>query len=279
MIRIIQKIVLILAIVGLYSPVSEVFADINNSGVKVKWGYIGNISPVRWGQLDTKFALCSKGNSQSPINIDRKFKKLNADLQIHYQPAPMRIVDDGTTNLFINSTQTIINDGHGIQLNFPADGPKETIQFNGVKYHLVQFHVHSPSENTLSGQAFPMEIHFVHQSDDGKIAVIGVFVKTGKANPVLQSLIDHFPKDEGVEHTLQGVRINPLDLIPEQRSFYYFAGSLTTPPCTEGLQWIVMPQPIMASSAQVLMFRNAAGGENARPVQRLHKRKIYYSAK
>ncbi|VVC76651.1 Carbonic anhydrase [Aquicella siphonis] len=277
--RISRVFVLILAMAGLCFAAFEARADMNDSSVKVKWGYIGNNGPVRWGQLNPAFALCSKGQSQSPINIDKKFKKMDSDLEIHYQPAMMRIVDDGITQLLIKSTQTVINDGHGIQLNFPRNGARETIRFGGVDYHLEQFHMHSPSENTLNGQAFPMEIHFVHQGDDGKVAVIGVFVKAGKANPVLQNLIDHFPSDEGIEHSLQGVQINPVDLLPERRAFFYFSGSLTTPPCTEGLQWIVMPEPITASSAQILLFRNAAGGENARPVQPRHKRKIFYSEK
>jgi len=254
------------------------YADINDSGVKVKWGYIGNLGPERWGQLDPGFAACSKGKSQSPVNIPKKVKALPGALAIKYLPASVGIVEDGATDLLLNGTHTIIDDGHGLQINFHDKQNQETITVNGKDYHLVQFHIHTPSETEWHNQTFPMEIHFVHQSDDGTAAVIGVFVNGGEANKTLQKIIANVPKDKGIDHPLENDQINPGDLLPAQQDYYSFMGSLTTPPCTEGLQWIVMAKPITASPAQIVKLRQANGGVNARPVQPLNKRVVSFSA-
>src|SRR5579885_685780 len=253
------------------------YADVNESGIKTSWGYKGNNGPERWGQLAPAFIQCAKGKAQSPISIVKKVNKIPGSLVINYQSSPVSIKYDGNTSLMIGSTQTIINDGHSMQINFSHGQANENIKLNGVEYRLVQFHLHSPSENELRGQNFPLEIHFVHQGSDGKVAVIGVFVKGGAANPVLENMIKQFPNDKGVEHPVQG-SINPADLLPVKRDYYSFMGSLSTPPCTEGLQWIVMSDTITASQSQILLFRKAMGGSNARPVQPLNKRVINYSA-
>jgi carbonic anhydrase len=170
----------------------------------------------------------------------------------------------------------MINDGHSIQVNFPAKDIKETLTLAGKPYRLVQFHLHSPSENQWHGRSFPMEIHFVHQSSDGQLVVMGVFVNAGKQNTTFQQLMDHLPQSQGTSFLISGVSVNPANLLPTQRDYYEFDGSLTTPPCTEGVHWIVMAEPITASPAQINSLRNAAGGANARPVQPLHHRTISY---
>lgn len=253
------------------------FAEINESGIKVKWGYSGEIAPDKWVTLNPEFALCEKGKAQSPLNINREYRTILNALTIEYQAAPMVIVNDGTLSLQIGNSQVITNDGHGIQLNFPTDGPKETIMIHGNEYRLLQLHIHTPSENTLNGKSFPMEIHFVHQGKNGRSAVIGVFVKSGKANAALQNMIDHFPKDHSVEHLISSERINPMSLMPGKQNYYTFFGSLTTPPCTEGLQWVVMANSITASPEQIKLFNDASDGNNARPIQPLNGRKIYLS--
>lgn len=255
------------------------FAEVNDSGIKVKWGYTGEIAPEKWGQLSPEFALCGKGKAQSPVNISREYRTILSALSIDYQAAPMIIEDDGVTSLQMGNTQVITNDGHGIQLNFPVDGPKETIMMHGNQYRLLQFHIHTPSENTLNGKSFPMEIHFVHQGKNGQIAVIGVLVRSGAANATLQNIISHFPKDHGVAQTISGERINPMNLIPEKQNYYTFVGSLTTPPCTEGLQWVVMANSITASPEQIKSFSEVVEGNNARPIQALNGRKIYLSVR
>lgn len=252
------------------------YAELNDAAVKVQWGYKGNTGPIHWGELSSDFAVCSSGKTQSPIDIPRKTMKQIESLEIHYEPAPLVIMDDGPTELMIGKNQTIINDGHGIQVNFKA-ADKEFITFNQQQYHLVQFHFHSPSENAWHGQAFPLEVHFVHQGPDGQLAVIGVFIKGGASNPAIEKIVSHLPSEEGKAFPIKDEAINPLDLLPSDRRLYSFAGSLTTPPCSEGVHWFMMAEPITATPAQIVELRKAAGGVNARPIQPLHGRVINYS--
>ena len=248
----------------------------NDAAVKTPWGYEGDKGPAHWASLDPAFALCGNGKFQSPINISNKVVNGTDKLIIHYRPAEMVILDNGTTDLLIGDTQTIINDGHGVQLNFSLVS-NETIRFNNINYRLVQFHIHTPSENKIDGYTFPLEIHFVHQSAHGEVAVISVFATRGKDNPDLQKIIQHLPQEEGEELAIPGEHINPMNLIPEKQNFYTFEGSLTTPPCSEGLQWIVMNETITASPQQIRKLKQAANGSNARPVQPLNNRPIHFT--
>lgn len=250
---------------------------VDETAIKVKWGYTGNVGPARWSQLDSDFAVCSSGKLQSPINIIKKVTK-NGDLSLSfdYQPANLNIALDGNIELSFPDNQQLMLSEHGVQVVFPAGKITESIALNQERFRLVQFHFHSPSENRLLGQSFPLEIHFVHQGDKGHIAVIGVFVRGGAENLEIQKLINHFPTDRGQEHIIEGVQIDPMALIPDARQYYYFAGSLTTPPCTEGVNWVMMESPITASPGQIALIRKAAGGTNARPVQPLNGRKLIY---
>lgn len=254
---------------------ANVFA-VDDAAVAVKWGYVGRTGPLRWGQLSPSFAMCANGKLQSPINIPNKVSTASNTLSINYHSAPMEIVDNGITKIMIGNKQTIINTGHGIQLNFSPES-KESITFNGKHYRLVQFHLHAPSENKLRGSTYPLEIHFVHQSDDGQLAVIGVFARTGKIDPSLQKIVDNLPAEEGKIQTIQGESIDPMSLLPTQRDYYSFTGSLTTPPCTEGVQWIMMPDTITASFTQIIKLKHAMGGTNARPEQPLNGRQVSYA--
>ncbi len=252
------------------------FAQVNDSSVKVSWSYKGNTGPDRWGQLNPAFAICARGKSQSPIDFMTTNLKTPYALTIHYQTAPLEIVEDGFTSLMIGNTKTIVNDGHTVQVNFKTT-PSEFISYQGNNYPLVQFHVHSPSEHELHNATFPLEIHFVHQGVNGQLVVLGVFVESGKANPELQKILDHLPKEKGKEQDIVGETINPGNLIPANKDYFSYMGSLTTPPCTEGVQWIVMSGTITASPAQILLLRKETGGGNARSVQPLFKRKVFYS--
>ncbi|SRR5579883_672693 len=273
MLKILNSLVVAIGVLG-YS--CSLYAAADEAAVKVKWGYIGNTDPERWGQLDPDFAICARGKTQSPININKKVIKADNQLSIHYQAAPMTILEDGPTHLTIGTNQLVVNTGHSIQLNFPTYHPSEVLTFAGNRYHLIQLHFHSPSEHTWHNQAFPLEVHFVHQNESGGLLVIGVFVKGGEATLAIQKIIEHLPADKGVAHTVQE-QINPADLLPVKQDYYAYNGSLTTPPCTEGVQWIVMAEPIMASYVQIAQLRKAAGGVNARPVQPLNKRKVFYA--
>ncbi|EKD72007.1 MAG: Carbonic anhydrase [uncultured bacterium] len=253
------------------------YATTNDTAIKINWGYKGHISPAHWGALNPSFALCANGKMQSPINISKKVKKQNDQLMIQYQTMLPYILDNGATKLTLGNEQIVVNTGHGIQINYHGDDEKESIIFADRKYHLVQFHFHTPSENEWHGRAFPLEIHFVNQSDDGKIAVIGVFARAGGTNEIIENIIQHLPTEEKKEIAILDHQINPAQLLPIDKDYYHFIGSLTTPPCTEGVQWIVMQDTITASPAQILQLRQATGGVNARPVQPLNRRKIFFS--
>jgi carbonic anhydrase len=242
----------------------------------VHWGYHGHTGPNDWGNLDPDFALCKNGKFQSPINIPLTATHQKNTLKISYQPATMMIMNDGPTTLTLGHTQTIINTGHSIQLNFPTN-THETFTLNHASFRLVQFHMHSPSENKLNGKSYPLEIHFVHQGKNNDAAVIAVFAKIGKENPTIEKIISHLPKEQHTVEKIVSEHINPANLLPEKQHYYQFAGSLTTPPCSEGIEWIVMEEPITVSMKEVLKLIEAAGGTNARPVQGLNNRDIFYS--
>lgn len=250
-------------------------AVVNDSGAKEEWSYLGTTGPAHWGMLNPAFEACDIGRSQSPINIARKIEDTKFDLQMHYHSSPLYIGEDMDTRLDISNTQTVVNMGHGLQLNFHGDR-KEMVSYNGKEYELIQLHFHSPSETLWHKQSFPLEIHFVHQGKDG-VLVIAAFIKGGSENNMLKTILKHVPDDKNQEHAISGVNINPADLLPGDLRYYAFDGSLTTPPCTEGIRWVVLKRPITASPAQILNIRKASGGTNARPVQPLNGRTIYYA--
>lgn len=238
------------------------------------WSYAGKDGPKNWGSLTKAYQLCSTGQEQSPIDIKKTMLADGNDITFAYVPAPIDIINDGETELNIHGHKTIINDGHTIQLNFPAKGKAETITIKGEKYNLVQFHLHTPSETLIDGKDFPMEIHFVNQSKSGDLAVIGVFVKEGKANPEVAKIIKHLPAQKKQQYQIKGVDIDLTGLLPTDRSYYNFPGSLTTPPCSEGLQWYVMVNPIQASAEQIAALKAVMLPANARPVQPLNNRAV-----
>lgn len=253
-----------------------VHADTNDAATKVKWSYIGTTGPAHWGMLSPDFEACDTGNAQSPINIGRKKTRTPYDLKINYHQAPMVIGEDLDTTVTIGKSQIIYNDGHSLQLNFNAKA-KENIKIAGKDYQLIQFHFHSPSETLWHKQDFPLEIHFVHQGKDGGLAVLGVFVKGGAENAALTQILKHLPETAKQEYAVPDVNINPGDLLPSDQRYYSYSGSLTTPPCSEGVQWFVMSEPITASPAQILQIRKETGGGNARPVQTINNRVLNYA--
>lgn len=207
---------------------ASAFALLNDAATKVKWGYKGDSGPIQWAELDPSFKLCAQGKLQSPIDIGKRVPSGNQSLAIHYSGAPLTIAEDIITQILIGDTQTVINDGHSVQVNFPDVSIPEMITFQNQTYRLVQLHFHSPSENTWRGRAFPMEIHFVHQGDHGQLAVIAVFVKGGEGNDTLQKIIDHLPSVKGQAFTIQGENIDPANLLPNVLDYYAFKGSRTT---------------------------------------------------
>ncbi|WP_455207052.1 carbonic anhydrase [Kaarinaea lacus] len=220
------------------------------------WGYKGHAGPEHWGDLNATFATCKTGSAQSPIDIkfDALAKGSVGDIQFIYK----------------DISPEILNNGHTIQVNYDNGS---AMKFNGQGYNLAQFHFHTPSENTVNGKHYPMEMHLVHKNDKGELAVVGVFFKEGKRNAELDKAWSKMPTEGGAKEMLAGVSINATNLLPVKKQFSHFQGSLTTPPCSEGVNWFVMQEPIEASREQIAQF-NKVIGDNARPTQPLNDRKV-----
>lgn len=225
---------------------------------KPHWGYEGDHGPSHWGGMSKDFEACSGGHAQSPIDITGAEEKDLADIEISYKPSKLNI----------------INNGHTVQVNYDSGS---SIKIDGKQYTLVQFHFHDPSEHTVGGKFSPMEVHFVHKDAKGDLAVIGVMINAGKENAAYKDIWANLPKKEGAEQKINAT-INAADLLPASKVFYRYAGSLTTPPCTEGVNWNVLKSAIEMSEAQIDAFKAIVKGNN-RPVQSMHGRKITGDAK
>ena len=206
------------------------------------WDYAGAMGPERWGK---EFPTCGKGQAQSPLDITGPFAKSRASVAADYKAGPLKI----------------INNGHTIQINVPA-GSK--LRIDSLPFDLVQFHFHRPSEEQIDGKPMAMVGHFVHKNAAGKLAVLSVLFKEGNENPGLKTLWANAPPQEGPEVTPEGVTFNPGSLLPREFDFYAYEGSLTTPPCTEGVSFYVLKSTVNISREQVNAFPFRA---NARPVQ------------
>jgi len=224
------------------------------------WSYAGDTGPKHWGKLSEAYSTCKSGNNQSPIDL-RDVKALGtqglASLDIVYKEVPLKI----------------INNGHSIQVNYPLGS---YIKVGGHRYELLQYHFHTPSEHYKEGFAYPMEMHFVHKDGDGHLAVMGVLFQEGEANPHLNGLLKRLPKEMGKQEIYNDLKLNPANFLPANTEFYKYSGSLTTPPCSEGVYWMVFKQPIEASAEQIIKM-NELMGENARPVQPMFSRDVLKS--
>lgn len=221
------------------------------------WGYSGAGRPEIWGELDKSYATCKTGQAQSPIDITASAPTVVESITFNYRATPLKIV----------------NNGHTIQVN---TNPESSITLHGKKYTLVQFHFHSPSEHTMHGKHAVMELHLVHKNDEGQLAVVGVLMQPGKPHPLLKTLVEQLPANVNQEQVIQSVRLNPKNLLPRATQYYHYNGSLTTPPCSEGVAWFVMKTPLEVSAEQVAQF-TAVMHQNARPVQPLHNRVVLES--
>lgn len=219
-----------------------------------EWSYSGAEGPEHWGDLDPQNTVCKLGHQQSPIDIRGAEKGEPQPIQFNYRPSPLKI----------------INNGHSIQINYT---PGSTISVAGKEYEVVQFHFHRPSEEKVQGRGYDMVAHIVHKDSDGHLAVVAVLMKTGQENPFLRSLWPHLPAVPGKEETVGNVSIDIADLLPATKGYFTFAGSLTTPPCSEGVRWFVLKSPVEVSPAQVAAFAKLYPN-NARPVQPTNGRRI-----
>ena len=218
------------------------------------WGCSGHEGPEHWGELDSQYALCGSGKNQSPINLTGL---IEADLL----PIDFSYVAGG---------YEMLNNGHTIQVNYKAGS---NITLNGHTYELKQFHFHSPSENTINGKSFPMEAHLVHADNDGNLAVIALMFEEGQPNNILQTAWEQIPVHEG-DNNILTKNVNVDMLLPVNRDYYRFNGSLTTPPCTEGVTWLVMRETVGISKQQIEQFSRVMHHPNNRPVQAINSRTI-----
>lgn len=224
---------------------------------KPGWGYQGDVGPDQWDKLDPAFAPCAGGRSQSPIDISSPIVTTNAgSLSCHYRPGRLNIS----------------HTGRAIQVNYD---PGSYITVDGVRYDLLQFHFHAPGEHSLNGRQFPIEMHLVHSDAGGNLAVVGVMLAEGAENKAFDPVWDNLPA-EG-QQSLPGIQINAADLLPTSLSAYRYTGSLTTPPCTEGVAWLVLTTPVELSARQIETFETVCLG-NSRPVQPRHNRPILADA-
>jgi len=237
-----------------FLTVAEIRGDIMAHGKdEVHWGYEGETGPDAWGSLDPFYTACSEGKQQSPIDITMLALQTLEDINFHYEPTAL----------------TILNNGHTIQVNYD-DG--SFVEFGGNRYALVQFHFHTPSEHSFAGQLAAKEMHLVHENAEGNLAVVGVMINEGKKNAALAPVWEHLPAEEGQKQTFD-VRVNVLDLLPAQHQTYRYSGSLTTPPCSENVTWFMMTNPIEMSISQLKAFKQIFQLNN-RPVQPLNDREI-----
>ena len=221
---------------------------------KPAWGYGAENGPAVWGRLSGEYALCAEGSRQSPVDLRNPRPASLPAITFNYRPTPLNIH----------------NNGHTIEV---ASTGENWLEVGSEKYSLAQYHFHAPSEHTVEGNSFDMEMHLVHRNRQGVLAVVGVLIQRGNEHVALNHVRKHLPATRGEIKSVEGVSVNPLDLLPRNRRAYRYAGSLTTPPCTEDVNWIVMATPIELSAAQIAAFK-AVVHKNNRPVQALNGREI-----
>ena len=218
------------------------------------WSYEGATGPLNWGKLAPENAMCEMGRNQAPINIVGALQSSEEPLHPDYT----------------KGSREIVNNGHTIQVDFE---PGNTLVIDGVTFSLKQMHFHAPSENQIAGQSFPMEAHFVHADAQGNLLVLAVMFREGDANSALNKVWAAMPPDSGPARPLPNA-VTPLALMPKSMSYYRFSGSLTTPPCSEGVRWLVLKTPVSVSKAQIESFEHAMKHHNNRPVQPLNGRVV-----
>lgn len=216
------------------------------------WDY-GENGPSKWGTLDPNWKLCATGQSQSPINIvSTETTKVKNTLSFNYK----------------NNSKNIQNNGHSLQINFQNSG---FASIENKDFELVQFHFHTPSETHVNGKTYPLEIHLVHQNDKKELLVVSVLVEEGDFHPEFEKIVKIMPSKVGSEVKLKGFKVDAL--LPKQKGYYEFMGSLTTPPCSENVTWVVLKQSIQASKEQIQKVHDIIH-DDARNIQPTNHRLI-----
>jgi carbonic anhydrase len=220
------------------------------------WSYAGPTGPSAWASLKPEYSLCASGPRQSPIDLHAGLPVDLEPVQFHYKPSRFSVIDTGRT----------------VQVNV---GPGNHIDVGGRKFELVQFQFHRPAEHKIDGRQFEMSVHLLHKDAQGRLAVVAVLLGEGPAQPVVQTVWNNLPLEKHEERAAR-VELDPAGLLPTDRRYYTYMGSLTAPPCTEGVQWVIMRSPVTVAAAQVELFSRIYP-MNARPLQQAAGRRILQS--
>ena len=237
----------------LAAPVASAASAVHAAGHAAHWDYQGSGGPDSWGRLKPEFARCSSGTRQSPIDIRDGLKVQLDPVHFDYKPSAFRVIDNG----------------HTVQVNLAAGN---FIEVMGRRYELLQFHFHRPSEERINGRRFDMVAHLVHKDSEGRLAVVAVLLEQGGAQPVVQTVWNNLPLERNEELPAQ-TTIALDELLPVERGYFTYMGSLTTPPCSEGVLWLVLKQPTPLSREQIKLFGQLFPN-NARPVQPVNGRPV-----
>lgn len=229
---------------------------------EIHWDY-AELGPADWAALSPEFAVCGAGERQSPIDIGDAVTAPVPALDATFRPVELHIVHH-------EHRADIINTGHSVQVNYPGS---DTLVIGDERFELLQYHFHSPAEHRVAGREFPAEVHFVHRAANGRLAVIGVLIEEGAANPAYDPVWQNLPTEKGREIHLEHVTVDVDALLPRETASVRYVGSLTTPPCSEGVEWIVMTTPVSMSGAQLATLRAVLSGNN-RPIQPRHDRPV-----
>lgn len=225
-----------------------------NAGHAAHWGYAGEVGPEHWAEFESDFGACRSGRNQSPIDLAGFISADLPKIGFNYKPGGHQVV----------------NNGHAVQVNY---NPGSSITVDSMVFDLKQFHFHSPSENTINGKSFPMEAHFVHADAKGNLAVVALMFEEGESNKVLEKI---WPQVVQVVNGKGAIRpeVDAADLLGAHHDYYRYNGSLTTPPCSEGVRWFVLKHPAKATSEQLGVVGKTIGHPNNRPVQPLGARPV-----
>lgn len=230
----------------------------------VHWGYAGEDGPASWATLSPAYALCGEGKGQSPINIVKTDAKGGANWKLDYKTTSLRIAHN-------EHMDDIIDNGHTIQVTVDEGS---TFSFGDKTYSLKQFHFHTPSEHTVDGKNMPMEMHLVHQSSEGSLAVVSVMFKEGNTvNENFLKIIANLPNAKGESKHITDANLELKVHLPADNYAYHYTGSLTTPPCSENVQWLVLRDMVSLTADQIQAFSSRIGPNN-RPTQPLNDRPV-----
>jgi len=219
-----------------------------------EWSYSGDTGPAHWGNLSDEYKACALGKNQSPVNITKTYEYDQDPIKFYYKQA--------SNSLYFSDIGMGINFSHG------------TFRLNDQTYWLQDLHFHSPSEHRINGKSSPLEAHFVNEDKNGKIAIVSVLFRQGVENKNLKKILNKAPKKRWKYSIRTFNEISAHQLLPRKKTYYRLNGSLTTPPCSEGVIWLVMQHKVTISAAQIIALKEIIGAPNNRPVQSLNYRMI-----